>query len=137
VIYHTPTGVKSTYGSNLNGLDVEVRVATKVLREHLDEFDSIVGTGMSGVVPGVAVSLRLKKPLVILRKKDDDAHQYSRLRDGGERWINLDKLGERSVWLDDFISQGSTRYRVMNAVTLAGGKVVAQYLTREEEYERV
>lgn len=122
---------------DLDGLDREVRAATKHLRKHQDEFDVIVATGLSGVVPAVTVALRLKKPLAILRKPRDDTHQFGGVY-GGFLWVNGATLdGQRAVWIDDFVSMGETRARIREAVRSARGKVVGEYLTRDEEYMSV
>lgn len=131
MIYHH--NKQGRYGDSyaLDDLETEARITVKNLKPHVNEFDSIVVTGMSGVIPGAVVSLRLKKPLVVLRKPGDDTHAFER------QWINRDALGSRSLWLDDFVSLGDTRNRVRGAVAEVGGLVVAEYLTRDREYTRV
>jgi adenine/guanine phosphoribosyltransferase-like PRPP-binding protein len=130
MIYH---GHGIGYGANntapLTDLEREVRKATKTLRAHRHEFDSIVVQGMSGVIVGAPTALRLRKPLVIVRKDNDNSHH------GAGKLINVDALGSRAVFLDDFIAGGSTQKRVDTSVTQAGSYVVASYLYRDDEWE--
>lgn len=141
MIYHTAK--RDDWNSpvnNLDGLDAEVRITAKNLREHADTFDVIAVTGMSGVVPGVPVSMRIKKPLAILRKPNDGSHQHGgqRYSGDGSRWINGDVIrGKRVLWLDDFISSGKTRQRIEAAVAELGGKVTAEYITRYHSFREV
>lgn len=130
MIYHDNTDEpwRGIDAHSLNGLEYDVRKTTKNLREYLDEFDSIVVTGMSGVVVGVPVSMRLRKPLVILRKPNDNSHH------GRDKFINRAKLGDQSLFLDDFVSSAKTRSHVVKKVEAEGGQVVAQYTYRDHEY---
>jgi orotate phosphoribosyltransferase len=92
-------------------LDAVIRLARKDLLPHLDEFDTLVGTGFSGgvVVPALARSLR--KKFVLLRKETDDSHHGSgRL---------LGDLGERWLFVDDFVSSGHTKRRVQEKIAAA------------------
>ena len=112
----------------LDGLDTCVRETTKHLRKHRSEFDSIVVTGMSGVVVGVPVSMRLRKPLVIVRKASDNSHH------GCGKLINETKLGRRALFLDDFVAGGKTRASVIKALQERHVRVVAQYEYQVHEY---
>ena len=133
MIYHSFGSEYANDPYTLDDLDKTVRVTTKDLREHQAEFDSIVVTGMSGVVVGVPTSMRLRKPLVILRKPKDGSHASRR----DKHWINVAKLGNRALFLDDFVSGGSTSSRVHSEVKKAGSKVAAQYMYRDREYQEL
>lgn len=74
---------------------------------HVD-FDTLVGTGFSGGVVIPALALALKKNFVLIRKETDDSHH------GSGRLLGT--LGERWVFVDDFVSSGSTRRRVISKV---------------------
>lgn len=87
---------------DLSDLPRVVRATTKDLREHIDEFDSIVVRGNSGLLVGSPVSLRLNKPIVIVRKPRDNSHSEEM------KVINQYNLGDRYIFLDDFISSGDT-----------------------------
>lgn len=69
------------------------------------DFDTLVGTGFSGGVVIPALALALGKKYVLIRKEDDDSHH------GGGLLIG--SLGERWLFVDDFVSSGSTRDRVL------------------------
>lgn len=85
--------------------------AVAQLTPHADEFDTIVGTGFSGgmVIPMIATMLN--KHFVLIRKETDDSHHGSgRL---------LGELGERWIFVDDFVQSGRTKNRVIEKVAEA------------------
>lgn len=138
MIYHTATkhsGPGESY--SLHDLDAEARTACKNLKPHLDQFDVIAVTGLSGILPAVPVSLKMKVPVAILRKPGDDTHQCGGLfsEKAGAYWVNGKAVkGRRVLWLDDFTASGDTRKRIRAAVAEAGGQVVAEYMTRDKEF---
>lgn len=67
------------------------------------EFDTLVGTGFSGGVVIPALALALGKNFVMIRKETDDSHH------GKGRLIG--SLGRRWIFVDDFVSTGSTQTR--------------------------
>jgi orotate phosphoribosyltransferase-like protein len=72
------------------------------------DFDTLVGTGFSGGVVIPALALALGKKFVLIRKDTDDSHH------GAGRLIG--ELGERWIFVDDFISSGRTRTRVVEKI---------------------
>ena len=73
------------------------------------EFDTVVVSGVSGVVMGAFVAHALDVDLLIVRKEDDrSTHSYDRVEGS---------LGRRWVFLDDFTETGKTRKRVRSVVT--------------------
>lgn len=76
-----------------------------------DRFDSIAVTGTSGLMVGAPVAIALGKPLVIVRKQCEDSHSWGH--------PGIESVGERYLFLDDFVAQGDTRARVADAVTKA------------------
>lgn len=74
------------------------------------EFDTIVGTGMSGslVIPTLARGLGCM--WVVIRKEGDGSHSYTNAEG---------TLGERWLFVDDFISGGGTLRRVRAGVEKA------------------
>lgn len=112
---------------DLSDLAPTVSIAAATLRPHKRKFDCIVVTGMSGVIVGVPLALRLRKPVCVLRKRKDGSHQSG-------LWINLDKLSGRALWVDDFVDGGYTMERVEKAVEkLSGVEIVGRYLYRDDE----
>lgn len=75
------------------------------------DFDTLVGTGFSGSVVIPALAVRLGKNFVLIRKEEDGSHH------GGGRLIGA--LGERWIFVDDFISSGATKRRVGEKVEAA------------------
>lgn len=111
-----------TGGVGLSDLVETVEYAVFALRPHVDEFDSIAVSGMSGVVVGSPVSIELKKPLVIVRKKAEVSH-------GRDRIINLQHVGDRALFLDDLVESGKTRLHVKTTIERHSvAAVTAQYL---------
>lgn len=101
------------YGSSgclYDDLDEIVEKAVEKLSEI--DFDTIVGTGMSGsiVIPLLVKALNdlhgIEANFLLIRKPDASAHTS----------CHVGRLGVQWLFLDDFISSGSTRDRVTAAV---------------------
>lgn len=90
------------------------------------DFDTIVGTGFSGGIVIPALALAMGKKFVLIRKEDDDSHH------GGGQLVG--QLGERWIFVDDFVSSGRTRTRVIRKIAdavLGSGQqttMVGQYM---------
>lgn len=89
----------------LDDIPYTVRYTTAALRPHKARFDFLAVTGMSGVVIGSPLAVRLEKPLVIVRKPDDSSHSYGDLIGGAA-------ARGRYMFVDDFIASGTTFRRV-------------------------
>lgn len=111
-------------GGGLDDLPRYIEQACAALRPVRESFDSIVCQGMSGVIVGVPVSLKLGAPLVIVRKDDDECHS-------NDKFIGLSALGTRCLFLDDFIGCGTTRRRVENRIADHQARLVGDYLYRD------
>lgn len=72
------------------------------------DFDTLVGTGFSGgiVIPSLAIAM--DKKFVLVRKETDDSHHG--------KGMLLGELGQRWIFVDDFVSSGKTRQRVIRKV---------------------
>lgn len=90
----------------LFNLDSVLRRAKKDLLDV--DFDTLVGTGFSSGVVIPALALRMKKKFVLIRKDNDDSHH------GSGRFLG--EMGDRWLFVDDFISSGTTRDRVIKKV---------------------
>lgn len=128
---HHHRDASAQYQPTLDDLAEDVQRAVACLLTRKTQFDGLVVQGMSGVIPGVPVSLATGLPLVVIRKDGDSTHD--------DRHINfhLVEPGTRWVFLDDFIASGNTRERVVEAIQEGGGEVVAQYMCREEEFSPI
>lgn len=74
------------------------------------DFDTIVGTGFSGGIVIPALALVMDKQFLLIRKDGDNSHHRGSL---------VGQLGERWIFVDDFISTGRTRMRVIEKVAEA------------------
>lgn len=90
------------------------------------DFDTIVGTGFSGGIVIPTLALAMGKKFVLIRKEGDDSHH------GGGKLVG--QLGERWIFVDDFVSSGKTCDRVISKIgeaALATGHrstMVGQYM---------
>lgn len=76
------------------------------LRGREDEFDVVVVTGLSGVIPASIYCYNHDKQLVVIRKDDDITHG---VRTEGREYF---AVGTPYIILDDFISGGGTQRRI-------------------------
>lgn len=87
------------------------------------DFDTLVGTGFSGGVVIPALALAMDKKFVLIRKETDDSHHG-----GGQL---LGELGRRWIFVDDFVSSGITRRRVVNKINVEApglSELIGQYM---------
>ena len=98
----------NTYYMDEAVFNLEQVVKTAVERLADVEFDTLVGTGFSGGIVIPSVALALGKKFVLIRKETDDSHH------GKGRLLG--ELGARWIFMDDFVSSGRTRQRVLNKV---------------------
>ena len=96
-----------------------VREAVKRLRPLSDQFTHVALSGYSGSIIGSIVAQKMKKDVVIVRKDVD--HEVRASSYGFEHDSTIDGY----VFIDDFISTGSTLKRVTGA--LGPDKLIAIY----------
>lgn len=72
------------------------------------EYDTMVGTGLSGGIAVPQLAQALGKKYLIIRKAGEASHGMP----GGA----VGELGKRWLFVDDFISSGDTRWNVLRAV---------------------
>jgi orotate phosphoribosyltransferase len=90
----------------LFNLEEVIETAADRLRDV--DFDTLVGTGFSGSVVIPALALAMGKKFVLIRKETDDSHH------GKGRLLG--ELGKRWIFVDDFVSSGRTRLRVIEKI---------------------
>lgn len=115
VIYHD---------NNFDDLPKVVNRVVRDLKPDKDKFDSIVVIGLSGIVVGTPVSLKLGKPIIIIRKDRLDNHQKTLV-------VNGSRMGNRYLFLDDFVSTGKTVRKVRDTLSdssYAPVQEIGQYL---------
>lgn len=81
------------------------------------DFDTMVGTGFSGGVVIPALALAMGKKFVLIRKETDDSHHG--------KGKMLGQLGARWIFVDDFVSSGRTRGRVVEKINTAAEETSA------------
>jgi hypothetical protein len=96
-----------------------VRRARKVLADV--DFDTMIGTGLSGALVVPYLARRLGKHWAIARKDGDNSHAS---------WPIEGEVGERWIFVDDFISSGRSRDRTRGAVDRA---FTQRFTQRSEE----
>jgi len=96
------------FGPAMESTEVLLRNAKRILVDV--DFDTIVCTGASGMVFAPLLAHRMKKNLLIVRK-DDDVNNHSGARN---RFVGT--MGERWLFVDDFIDTGATLDRVMGQI---------------------
>lgn len=101
---HRTITLHQGYGSSYNDLDEIISNAVARLGE-LD-FDTLAGTGMSGSIVIPLLARALDKHFLLIRKDGAGAHTDAHVGVLGERWL----------FVDDFISSGATKQRVADAV---------------------
>lgn len=72
------------------------------------EFDTVVGTGLSGLLPLAVLADHFGVHFAAIRKPNDSSHAGGDLFEG--------TLGDRWLFVDDFISSGTTFNRVLETV---------------------
>lgn len=82
-----------------------VRAACNRLRDV--DFDSLVGTGLSGALVVPVLARALKKTFMIVRKTHDASHSRN-LAEG--------ILGRKWIFVDDFMASGKTRSRCLDTI---------------------
>lgn len=98
--------------SYLRGLDNPDKIVQELrnLRDSGVEFDTIVGTGVSGMIPLLYVARELGIHWLAVRKPTEKSH--TGLTAEG-------RLGRKWIFLDDFIDSGQTLRNVLQAVESA------------------
>jgi hypothetical protein len=104
-----PTFSTGYFDDALDDLAGVIKRAKRDLRDV--DFDTLVGTGFSGGVVIPALALAMGRKFVLIRKEDDDSHH------GGGRLVG--NLGARWIFVDDFISGGTTKRRVISKIAAA------------------
>jgi adenine/guanine phosphoribosyltransferase-like PRPP-binding protein len=139
MVYHTvrhPLIEPYAHSGSFADLEAAVELAVAAVTPHLDEFDVIAVQGTSGMSIGFPLALAVGKPIVVARKPQDVTDDFRYCHDrclivGNEHDILKDA---RVLFVDDFVSSGETRLRVQNAVKQFGGKIVAQYMSRDDDF---
>ncbi|MCS7121611.1 MAG: orotate phosphoribosyltransferase [Archaeoglobaceae archaeon] len=111
----------STYPEVLEEIALEI---TKKL-EKLD-FDKIACVELGGVPIAVAVSLKVKKPLVIFRKQKKD---YGVMEDR----VGVVNEGEKFVLIEDVVTTGRSALSAVERIERSGGKVVKIFAVVDRE----
>lgn len=72
------------------------------------EYDTLVGTGLSGTIAVVDLARRLGKHYLVVRKENDNTHSV---------YSAEGRLGKRWLFVDDFIDTGRTLGRVYDKIS--------------------
>lgn len=104
--------------------------AKSLLECKAGEYDALICTGISGIANAMALSMKLKIPIVYVRKKSDRTHSAfsveipDKLTDGMEHSL-------RVVFVDDTIDSGKTFKRIQMVVDNKGMQLVGLVLCND------
>jgi orotate phosphoribosyltransferase len=94
---------------------------------HLEkiQFDTLVGTGLSGALVVPTLARALGRHWMIIRKEDDRSHA---LAQGNGRAVGT--IGKKWIFVDDLICSGTTRESVKEAIKAldVGAEYVGTYV---------
>jgi hypothetical protein len=96
---------KEAFGENLNQL---ICTAEHVLKNV--DFDTMVGTGLSGALVVPSLARAMGKKWAIVRKPHENSHS---------NYLFEGEIGSRWLFVDDFIGTGKTRFNVIESVKRA------------------
>lgn len=97
---------------DVNSLPETIKGITKFLGPRKRSFDGVAICGMSGALVGPIVALRLKKPLLVVRK--DNNHHSSSMVEG-------DKSIRSYIIVDDCVDQGKTIKSIVKKINRFNG----------------
>jgi adenine/guanine phosphoribosyltransferase-like PRPP-binding protein len=103
------------------GLDRTLQTIERACAGHLDEFQSVLCTGLSGIVPAAIFCHHHQKNLVVLRKKDERCHGFGQV-EGDEYWLKTDY-----IIIDDFVSLGHTLSKLQQVNPKRPAKFIVLY----------
>lgn len=84
------------------------------------DFDTMVGQGLSGALVIPILAQALNKHFAIIRKENDSEHT---------RAVFEGEIGDKWIFVDDFIESGATLRRVKEGVSLAYLRFSGDYWT--------
>ena len=91
----------------------------KLIIDRLKEAEvkrpNIIMRGVSGLVVGAVVAAKLKVPMGVIRKDDEDSHSYESI----EGFDKLDSARDLVI-VDDFVSSGSTIVEMLHKLAENG-----------------
>lgn len=105
-----------------DGLAQALRIIERASKGHLHEFQSVLCTGLSGVIPAAIFCARHKKKLVVLRKTNESSHSCTKI-EGSPDWEDSD---QNHIIIDDFVVSASTLRR-LRAATKRPPKFIILY----------
>lgn len=97
------------------GLRIALEKLEQCTADILDQFDHVLVTGLSGVIPGAIFCDRFNKWLVVVRKGESTHGSHI---EGPYDWDKKREPGDRTgayIIIDDFIASGNTIDRLLNA----------------------
>jgi len=93
-----------------------IKSFAKLIKSSKVKFDAIAFSGMSGALVAPLLSLKLGKPLLLVRKDNDGSHGYEM------EGLAFPTLGERKhvIIIDDLICSGATIKRMLDRLIRKG-----------------
>lgn len=104
--------------------------AKTLLKDKAGEYDALICTGISGIANAMVLSMKLKIPIVYVRKKSDRTHSTFSV-EIPEKLANGIDHPLRVVFVDDTIDSGKTFNRIKMAVDTKGMQLVGLVLCND------
>lgn len=83
------------------------------------EYDTLVGTGLSGTIAVVDLARRLGKKYLVVRKENDNTHSYQSVEG---------RLGKKWLFVDDFVDSGRTLGRVYDKLHMLDDEFSTEFV---------
>ncbi|QFG10438.1 phosphoribosyl transferase [Mycobacterium phage Anthony] len=83
------------------------------------EYDTLVGTGLSGTIAVTELARRLGKKYLIVRKPNDGSHSYLKV---------FGTLGRRWMFVDDLVGSGKTMSRCFDMVNNVSNRFSTEFV---------
>lgn len=95
-------------------LDKRIKNVKKILHKNnlIDKFDSFLCTGISGISFAVPLGLKTNKNTILVRKYAENAHSFYH--------VEGEETSKKAVFVDDFISSGTTLSYVLGVMAGLG-----------------
>lgn len=97
----------NSYHYSTRLFDNPQKIIESYLQANLPDHDTLIGTGISGSIAAALMATASHRMFAVVRKPNDSSHSKAGLEG---------KVGNRWLFVDDFISSGATYVRTCSVV---------------------